>query len=766
MSSSIERPRTRRPAFAPRRIVAALRSLRVRPKAMGIASLSLFGAEGGAWAQSSATPPAPRLLPEVRVEGAPEGFRTDTTSAVTGTDTPLRDIPQFVNILNQELIRSQGATTLAEVLQNVPGISFGAAEGGTQANQVIFLRGFPINQDIFVNGVRDIGEYNRDLFATQSVEVLKGSSALLFGRGSPGGLINQTFKGAYLGNASQVDLTLGSFDQKRAVADVNLKVGDSAAIRMIAMADGSGNYRYPQDTDRTGFAPSFLWELSPSTQLTGSWYWFKAHDVTDFGQPSLFTTPLGFWGYPKVSPRNYYGYEDYDYAHYDVNIGDLRIDHRFSPDLTLNSTLRWARYERQSESTISTLDATDFNGNPVTRDTPRDLLRVTRRHDSGRTRDNDDDSLISLTELQWRATTGSVRHLVLGGLELASEKLERTNYLLDADPSTPGAQTPTSITSFLYPDPSTALSYTKTPNLRGNSQGDTVAVYAQDQLEFTPEWKALLGIRWERYKAKAQTTQLSDGPAGTGPFERTDRMVSGRAGLIWQPSERQSYYVSWGNSYNPSGELGTYGGTANTNLNAVNAALDPERTDSYELGAQWDVGALQIRSSLFRNEKTNARMVDDIGTTVLEGERRVDGIEFEITGLVTPAWEIQSGIAFLDGKIVRGAANVQGNTPLGVPEIAGSLWNVFKLGGGWELGVGLRGQQGTWLTDTNIPGSQIPSYLLLDAMVAYVQPTWEFRVNGYNLTDEIYYIGGYQNSPNRVLPGEPAAVSATFTYRF
>lgn len=765
MSSPTGRPR-QRPAFAPRRIVAALRSLRVPPHVLGIASLSLFGAEGGAWAQSGTTPPAPQTLPEVRVQGSQESFRNESTSAVTGTDTPLRDIPQFVNIFNQELIRSQGATTLVDVLRNVPGISFGAAEGGTQANQVIFLRGFPINQDIFVNGVRDIGEYNRDLFATQSVEVLKGSSALLFGRGSPAGLINQTFKGAYRANASQVDLTLGSFDQKRAVADVNVRVGDHAAIRMVAMADGSGNYRYPQDTEKYGFAPSFLWELSPSTQLTGSWYWFKARDVTDYGQPSLYTAPLGFWGYPKVSPRNYYGYENYDFAHYDVNIGDLRIDHRFSPSLTLNSTLRWARYERQSESTISTLNATDFNGNPVTRDTPHDLLRVTRNHDSGRTRDNDDDSLISQTELQWRATTGSVKHLVLGGLELAREKLERTNYLLDADPSTPGNQAPTSITSFLNPDPSTTLNYTKTPNLRGNSEGDTVAVYAQDQMEFTPEWKALLGIRWERYKAKASTTPLSDGPVGVGPFERTDRMVSGRAGLIWQPSERQSYYVAWGNAYNPSGELGVYGGTANTNLNAVNANLDPEETESYELGAQWDIGALQVRSSLFRNEKTNARMVDDTGTTVLAGERRVDGIEFEVAGLVTPKWEIQAGIAFLDGKIVRGAANVQGNTPLGVPEIAGNVWNVFKPGLGWEFGLGLRGQKGTWLTDTNIAGSQIPSYVLLDAMIAYVQPTWEFRVNGYNLTDEIYYIGGYNNSPNRVLPGAPAAVSATFTYRF
>ncbi len=764
MSTYAAREPRRHPPF-PRRLSDALRAgLALPSKAVGIASLSLFGAEGGAWAQQASTPTP--TLPEVRVRDT-EGFKVEATSSVTGIETPLRDIPQFVNIIPQEVIRTQGATTLVDALRNVPGISFGAAEGGTQANQVLFLRGFPLNQDIFVNGVRDIGEYNRDLFATDSVQVLKGASALIFGRGSPGGLVDQTFKSAYKVDASQVDVTVGSFDQKRFVGDVNVRVGSSGAVRLVALADGSGNYRYPQATEKYGFAPSFLWELSPATQLTGSWYWFKARDVTDYGQPSLYTAALGFWGFPEmVSPRNYYGFEKLDYAHYEVDIGDLRIDHQFSGDLSLSSTLRRARYQRQSESTIPTLNATDVNGNPVTRDTPVELLRVTRNHDTGRTRDNDDDALISQTELVWRTATGSVRHQVLAGLQFARETLRRTNYQLDADAGTPGVQAPSSITSFLDPDPSTELSYTKVPNARGDSTADTWSLYVQDQMEFTPEWKALLGVRWDHYDARAGTTGLGPGVLSTGPFERTDRMWSGRAGLIWQPTARQSYYLAAGNAYNPSGELGVYGGTANTNLSAINQNLDPEETWNYEVGAQWDIGALQLRSAIFRSEKSNARMVDSTGTTVLAGKRRVDGIELELSGSIAPNWEVYGGVAFMDGAIVTGPANVQGNTPLGVARVQGSVWTVYRFGGGWEVGGGLRGQRGTWLTDTNLPGSQIPAYLLLDAMVGYVTPAWEVRVNGYNLTDETYYIGGYNNTPNRVLPGAPASVSATFTYRF
>ncbi|NUQ85958.1 MAG: TonB-dependent receptor, partial [Anaerolineales bacterium] len=106
---------------------------------------------------------------------------------------------------------------------------------------------------------------------------------------------------------------------------------------------------------------------------------------------------------------------------------------------------------------------------------------------------------------------------------------------------------------------------------------DTFSIYVQDQIEFTPEWKALVGVRWDHYDARAYSTGLGPGVLSTGPYERTDRMWSGRAGLIWQPTARQSWYLAWGNAYNPSGELGVYGGTGNTNLNPVNQGVTPNQ---------------------------------------------------------------------------------------------------------------------------------------------------------------------------------------------
>jgi catecholate siderophore receptor len=735
--------------------------------ALLFAAPTISSAQSDTLAQSTATE---RTLPEVKVQSAPEGsnFRTDTTRSSTRTDTPLRDVPQFINLVPQTLIRSQNANTLQDALRNVPGISYAAAEGGTSANQVFYLRGFPLNQDIFIDGVRDLGEYNRDLFATEAVEVLKGSSALMFGRGSTGGVINQISKVADRLDRREVAVTVGSFNQKRATADLNFRTSDSSAVRLVALAEDSNSFRFERDVEKLGFAPSLWMNVGKATDITLSYYYLKAKDVTDFGQPTRFIGGT-FVGFPGGSPKNYYGYANHDFANYETHIATLRLDHQFSNDVSLRNTLRWANYKRQSESTIPSIFGTDANGAPVTPSTPPSLLLVNRAHDSGRTRDNDDIALINQTEVTWKLTTGAVKHTVLTGLELAHEKLDRRNYVLDANPALAGAQAPTSQTSYLNPNPFTTLSYTKTPNLDAVAEANTVAVYVQDQIEFTPQWKALFGARFEHYKSEAQTMRASAASgAPAGPFSRTDNMLSGRAGLIWQPTTVQSYYVSWGNSYNPSGELGTYGGTAATQLSAVNQALEPEKNQNYEVGAQWDVlRGLQLRAAVFRNEKTNARMVDPVsGVNVLEGKRRVDGVEFEATGSLAPNWDVYSGIAFMNGEIVNGAANVRGNTPLGVADVAGNVWTVYRLGGGWEIGGGARGQKGTWLTDTNIPGSTIPSYVVYDATIAYVQKQYEIRLNLYNLADKTHYLGGYNNSPNRVLPGAPRSAAVTVRYNF
>ena len=752
--------------FQPRRIAALVRE-HFAPAALGLACAVPLAVEAQAPPAEKKDDMKETTLPEVKVRAAgEEGYKVEATSTATRTETPLRDIPQFINTVPEAVIRAQNATSLQDALRNVPGITYAAGEGGTQANQVFYLRGFPAGGDIFIDGVRDLGEYNRDLFATESIEVLKGPSALMFGRGSTGGIINQTTKLPSLIDRQEVALTLGDFRTRRLVADGNFAMENNKAVRIVGLLEDSGSYRYPQDVKRIGVAPGASWGVGLRTEATLSYYYLKSEDVTDYGQPTLTPAATGTadFAMPPVSPRNYYGYASSDFAHHQTNIATARVEHRLAEDIKVRDVLRWANYKRQVEATIPSLSGTDRNGQPVTAATPLEDLLVIRNHDTNRTRDNDDHALINQTDVTWKVAASGIKHTVLGGLELAREKLDRWNYTLDANPAQAGTQVPTSTTSYLHPDPSTPLTYTKTPNVRALAQGDTAATYAQDQMEFSERWKALLGVRYEHYRAEARTENILAGTVATGPFARTDNTWSGRAGLIFQPTATQSYYLSAANSYNPSGELGVYGQNG-TNLNPVNDDLAPERNVGYELGATWDVATgLQVRAALFRNEKINARKLDESGATLLDGRRRVDGLELQFGGAVLPNWEIYSGAAFMDGRIVSGPAAIEGHTPLGVSDFAGNLWTVYRFGDGWEAGGGVRGNSGFYLTDTNT--GKVPAAWVWDMTAAYVKDHYEVRLNVNNVTDKTYYTGGYQNVANRVLPGAPRQYQLTLRYVF
>ncbi len=746
---------------------------RLNPAAAAI--MMAFAVPASAMAQGTE-----QALPEVEVTSTPaktEGFRTDSTPAATRTETPLRDIPQYINTVPQELIRSQGAKSLQDALRNVPGITYAAAEGGTQANQIFYMRGFPSGGDLFIDGIRDIGEYNRDLFNTESVEVLKGPSALMFGRGSTGGIINQTTKTPGLDSLKEVGVSLGSNGEKRVTGDLNLQMSDTSAFRLNVLGEDSETYRETVDNKQIGVAPTLKFGIGTPTEVTLGYMYLKTDGQTDYGQPALWLAaapptvpaPGVFWGMPPVDLDKYYGFANHDFTEWETNVATLRVDHRFSDALSIRNTTRWANYQREMEATIATLSGTDANGNQVTPNTPHELLLVSRNH--SKSRDNDDTVLINQTELTWKLETGAVKHTVLTGLELAKEKLDRVNYNFTG--------TTTDTTPLLNPDPYTQLSYGKTPNDNNVSEAETIALYVQDQLEFSPEWKALFGLRFERYDASVRQTDIATGDIVAGmdgvpiDFSRVDEMVSGRAGVIWQPTSAQSYYVAVGNSYNPSGELGVYGGTGTNLSNGANSTIDPEENRNYEVGAQWDFASgVQLRAAVFRVEKTNARMADpaDPDVIVLEGKRRVDGIELSASGRITPSWDVYGAMAYMDGKIVKASAPTgnnsatEGKTPLGVPEFSGTVWTVYRLGGGWEVGGGAFASSSWFLDDQN--RGEAPSYVRWDATVGYVQKKYDVRLNLFNLFDEEYYVGGYNNSPNRVIPGLPLSAMLSLNYRF
>ena len=305
-------------------------------------------------------------------EAPDTGFRTDTTRSATRTETPLRDIPQFINIVPQALIRSQNATTLSgRAAQRAGHLATRAAEGGTQANQVFFLRGFPLNQDIFIDGVRDLGEYNRDLFATESIEVLKGSVGADV-RPRLDRRPHQPDEQGRRSAASAGKLRSRSARSTRSAltADVNLAPSDSSAVRLIALVENSGSYRYPQDVEKVGFAPSFWLNIGKATDLTLSYYYLKTKDVTDYGQPTLFTDAARLLRLRRRCRRASTTATRTTTSRTTRRTSPrASIEHQFSDDAQPAQHAALRELQARSRSRRSrTLSATDVNGAPVTRD--------------------------------------------------------------------------------------------------------------------------------------------------------------------------------------------------------------------------------------------------------------------------------------------------------------------------------------------------------------------------------------------------------------
>ena len=703
------------------------------------AVLMLFAAPHGALAQAG--PEA--VLPEVQVSGeAPPAYRSDAPASRTGT--PLRDVPQTITVVPKELMQAQGVTTLQEALRNVPAITFFAGEGG-QMGDGPRLRGFDSRGSIFIDGVRDKGEYFRDVFNLESIEVLKGSSSLLFGRGTAGGVINQVTKTPGPEPRREAALTLGSEAFKRATADLNVPLGERSAFRLNAMAQDNESFRDHVEGEAVGLAPSLRLGIGADTDLTLSYQYLETSAVPDYGIVHLFGRPA------DVPISNFYGFPTRDYDDLDTSIASVRLEHRVSDALSLRNTLMWARYERDNELTAPRLIGTPAPGTPLS------SIRVRRNDRKSRLEDNG--SLINQTEVTWRAVTGGVRHRLLAGVEVGREDIDRTTFAF------PGLTETSHDVDLLHPDSAAeGPTFDKTPRQFLESEADSLALYLQDEAELTPQWKLVGGLRWDRYEV-SQTTDTriasSSTPAGLARLERTDKVTSGRGGVIWQPDQAQSYYVSYGTSFNPSAEFGT--------LSAAAVDVEPEEVRTLELGGKWEVGpSLSLTAALFRNEKTNERIDDPAGgpEEVLLGARRVDGFEVGLAGRLARRWDLFAGVALMDGEITEqpappGELSNEGNQPSFVPESSASVWTTYRLDGGWDVGGGFLMAGSYFANDAN--DSRVPGYMRWDASVGYFHGPYELRLNVQNLFDTEYYASSHSR---HVMPGAPRTLLATVRYQF
>lgn len=731
---------------------------------MAAAIIAAFAAP--AFAQTAPAPTPETRLSEVVVTGAADKDFAPGLSTVGGkVPTALRDVPQSVTVINRAVLEAQAANSMTEALRNVPGITISAGEGGAIGDN-INLRGFSARTDVFLDGFRDRGQYTRDTFNVEAVEVLKGPSSMLFGRGSTGGVINQVSKKPSLKASTEVSGTVGTDDYYRTTVDVNRAMSDTSAVRVAAFAQDIKSTRDIVENTGFGVAPSVRFGMGTPTELTLSALIQRNDDIPDYGFPILTSNGVGTVRKPADAPANaYYGYLD-DHFKQEVNVATASVRHKLSPATTLRSQLQVSSYKTEASpsplSSASVRRITEAKAsatNPPTLNDPLSTLMASRED---RDRDFTDKAIFNQTDLSTKVSSGSMTHNLSTGVEFGRDKYHEERYIWN----TTAAQREVNLGSPVNGTRQGQRALTRTIE----TTADTFGVYLNDQIDLNKQWKLVGGLRWDRYKVSS-TLVKAVLPAGfpadtsTNSVPHTDSMLSHRAGLIYQPSETQSYYLSYGTSFNPSAETVTQ--------SASTAALDPEKNRSYELGAKIDVldGNLSFNTAVFHVGKTNARTTDPISRLVtLDGDVRVRGMEVGVVGRITPAWQVLAGYTFLDGKVIdskdvgsgfdAGIAS-KGKTLQNTPRNNASLWTTYSFGQNWEAGGGLVYASKRYVN--NFETAVVDSYTRVDASLAFKQPKYDIRFNLQNATDEKYYEVA---SGGRASPVKGRSALVTVAYRF
>ena len=705
----------------------------------------MLAASVSSWAQ---TPVAEtkdgKTLTPVTVTGTRDRASQSYQSGVTTVGKmPLaaKDIPQSLTIVNEKLIHDQGKENLKSALENVVGITFEAAEGGRVGDN-IRLRGFSAAGDIYMDGMRDTAQYNRDTFNIDRLEVLRGAASMLFGRGSTGGVINQVSKQPRLMNQNEVNATIGTQGYQRFQADFNFKVADDAAFRINAMTtDGKGRGDIAgAQTHRRGLALDYRWGMGTSDEFQVSYYHLHYNDRPDWGFAWLN-------GRPAPSPTNKYWYGlDSDFQNDKADSLTFSHSHRWDDGSTLKTAVRDGYYARSMWATQSGFAAgtTIFNLNPTT--------IVNRRTNA---KSGDEHHTFFQTDYITSAQWFGLKNSVLVGGEYAKENSGRSTY-----PNIIATKAPT-----ILGNPNSAgLSSNLVDRFATRFKATTLGLYAQDTIDLTPQWKLVGGLRLDRFSGDYDRSGNAF-PNNTS-LSRTDNLLSKRLGLMYQPTQAVSYYAAYGTSFNTSGDLYQFDPqTANT---------PPESSRNLEIGAKWELydGDLSLRTALARTDKYNERNTDiDTATNafLLSGQRHTDALEFEVAGRINPQWDVFAGIGFLRAVIDKSGSNAAGLAEVGQnpglsPTRQANLFTTYRLGDRWRIGGGVTAMSQNKPANSVTSANRAPGYARVDALLEYtINQDNSVKLNIDNLFDKVYFNSLYRGF---AAPGPERSVRVTLTSKF
>ncbi len=697
-----------------------------------LVALALQQLSNPTFAQTASSAEPDATLPEVKVTSSrelPPTYNPPTAVSTTKIEAPLRDIPQTVNVVPQSLLRDQGVRSMQDVLKSVPGIGLSTGDG--QRDQVT-IRGFTAIADQFIDGLRDDAMYFRDLSNIEQVEVIKGPASVLYGRGSSGGLINRITKKPGI-DKTEVSVQAGSWNQRRGEFDLARNYSDKdVAFRVTGALERADSYRNQQFLKREALSPSLSIKLGADTKLLIQGEYLADRRVTDFGVPAFQGRPV------DVPASTYYGAanaKDFDYTQSRVTALGFTLDHRFNNEWSVRNAFRRYNYSLDRNNTLV------GSVNEVTQTVSLNRSNVRR----------EEDGYSNQTELVQKTTLAGMPHQLLYGVEIGKQNKDQVFR----------TQNNVATVSLFNPVVPVVPFTVATPTSTNDNLGilTVASVYAQDLVTLSERWKALAGVRYDKFGQETKERR-----AGQSDLDRTDRAWSPRAGLVYQPTQNQSYYVSYSKSFQPSGE--------SLPLAANNAQLAPEQTTNNEIGAKFDFldGRASATASLFQLERTNIKATDPTTKQLIPiGVQRTNGLELTFTGDLSHGWQIWSGYSYLDARTTSSIAQddgqfIQGKRPTLTPVHSANLWLTKALGRGFGAGAGVNYVGDRFAN----PGNTVtlPRYVTADAMAYYRMAGLDLQLNLMNVFNRKYFVAGQGSSKNLNMPGAPRSVQVTARYNF
>jgi catecholate siderophore receptor len=678
------------------------------------------------------------------------GIYANSTSSATKTNTPLLNIPQSVTVVTKDFIRDQSFQSLTDVTRYVPGVAVHQGEGNRDE---IVIRGVDSSANFFVNGFRDDVQYFRDLYNTQSLEILKGPSALIFGRGAGGGLVNRTLKEADGTRVYEATAQTGFYNDRRVSLDAGQAINDNVAARLNVFYEGSDTFRDFGKLERYGINPTVTLKPDDDTKVKLSYEFYHDFRLADRGNPSQGlpggatrfnpTTPFA----PNGDITTFFGSPFYNYAHVEVQTGMAVIEHDFGNGLTVKNASLYADYNRGYQNVYPGGTGGGPGGGAVTPDQTTLSLNA---YQNTTNREN----AFNQTDFIYKTVTGPVLHAIAFGTEFGRQtgiSLRNTGFFPNNGSEAFDVVNPFNPTYF-----GPVVFSHLTSDANSKYRLNIASGYAQDQIEVTRWLQFLVGARYDSFDLSAldQNTGIQR--------DRVDEKISPRAAVILKPIDSLSIYTAYSISYLPAS------GDQFSTLTPGTLILEPQKFENAEVGIKWNIQPkLLFTAAAYELKRTNVPIADPSGNGLFfpSGSHKIRGFETALTGYVTRDWQSTFGYAYTDARIASdtSATIVAGNRIQLVPYNQFALWNKYQINSTWAAALGVIYFSDSFASSDD--SVRLPGFVRVDAgLYAKIDETWRAQLNIENIFNKGYWATADGN--NNISPGQPRTFRLTAIARF